>query len=264
MSYAALSPLLVLTAVTQLYGLVTAIGVGGARVDLFYAPFTRRRFYLLMGWAPLTFAALAIVVDRRYLAFFAVAGVAGIVGELLLSVLWRTFFHEPIWTYTYGARASGFTSTLNFLPWAVGGLLFQVAGRFVHPEHQAPLRAMLVSLVAFAIAFPIAWVVRAGSRPEDGGFSIGALVLFCFPIAATATALAICCDPLYLPLMGLFAIVGSTTEYAYGRTMSSLFEQGLWSYNHGQIDGGHTSYVTLPLWALGGLYFHFLAACLGL
>lgn len=264
MSYAALSPLLVLTAVTQLYGLATAIGVRGAQVDLFYAPFTRRRFYVLMGWAPLTFAALAIVVDRRYLAFFVVAAVAGIVGELLLSVLWRTFFREPIWTYTYGARASGFTSTLNFLPWAIGGLLFQVAGRLVHPEHSAPLWPMLISLVAFAVAFPIAWTLRAWTRPTDGSFSRSALVLFCLPIAATATALALLCDPLYLPLMGLFAIVGSTTEYAYGRAMSSLFEQGLWSYNHGQIDGGHTSYVTLPLWALGGLYFHFLAACLGL
>ena len=65
-------------------------------------------------------------------------------------------------------------------------------------------------------------------------------------------------------VMALFAIVGSTTEYGYGRSMSHLFAKGLWSYNHGKIDDGHTSYVTLPLWALGGLYFHFLAACLGL
>jgi len=46
--------------------------------------------------------------------------------------------------------------------------------------------------------------------------------------------------------------------------MSIFFSQPLWTYNHWKIDGGHTSFVTAPLWALGGLYFYFLAACLGL
>ncbi|MEO7095247.1 MAG: hypothetical protein ABI175_18445, partial [Polyangiales bacterium] len=189
---------------------------------------------------------------------------AGIAGELLLSVLWRTFFREPIWTYTYGARAAGFTSTLNFLPWAVGGLLFQVVGRLVHPEHVNPARPMLVSIGAYALGLAIAWIVRALLRPVDGSFSNSRLAIFCIPIAATAAALGVLCDPIYLLLMAVFALVGSTTEYSYGRSMSELFEKGLWSYNHGKIDGGHTSYVTLPLWALGGLYFHFLAACIGL
>ena len=61
-----------------------------------------------------------------------------------------------------------------------------------------------------------------------------------------------------------FALVGFLTEYAYGRSMAVFFERSLWTYNHWQIDGGHTSFVTLPLWALGGLYFHFISASLGL
>lgn len=256
-------PLLVLAGVTQLYGLLAAATLRGAVVELYCAPFSRRRFYALMGWAPLTFVALGVLFDVRYLAYFVVAAVAGVAGELLLSVLWRSFFREPIWTYGYGARASGYTSTLNVLPWAIGGLFFQVVGRLVHPE-PAPLRPMLVSAAAFAVAFPLAWALRAWSRPPDGGFSRRGLLLFCLPIAATAGALAVACSPRYLPLMALFAVVGTLTEYAYGRAMSTLFERPLWTYNHGQLDGGHTSYVTLPLWALGGLYFHFLAATLGL
>ena len=264
MTQAPLFPLMVLGGVTQLYAVATAIPLARAGTSLFNAPFTKRRFYLLMGWAPLTFVTLALIVDVRYLAFFVVAGLAGIAGELLLSVLWRAFFREPIWTYTFGAQAAGFTSTLNFLPWAVGGLLFQVAGRLVRPERVDPARPMAVSIVAFAIGLTIAWGIRALTRPSDGAFSRVALLLFCIPILATGGALAILCDPGYLPLMALCAVVGSTTEYGYGRSMSYLFEKELWSYNHGKIDGGHTSYVTLPLWALGGLYFHFLAACLGL
>ena len=64
--------------------------------------------------------------------------------------------------------------------------------------------------------------------------------------------------------MAAFAVVGFLTEYGYGRSMSTFFERGLWTYNHWQIDEGHTSFVTFPLWALGGLYFHFIAACLGM
>jgi hypothetical protein len=263
-TFAAFSPLIVLGTVTQVYGIATAIPLARSGALVFYAPFTRRRFYLLMGWAPLTFVMLALVVNVRYLAYFVVAGVAGIAGELLLSVLWRAFFREPIWTYTYGAKASGFTSTLNFLPWAVGGLLFQVVGRLVSPEHVAPLRPMLVSTAAFALGLAIAWTIRTLTRPLDGAFSKMGLALFCLPIVMTGIALALLCDPVYLVLMAVFAVLGSMTEYGYGRSMSYLFEQGLWSYNHGKIDDGHTSYVTLPLWALGGLYFHFLAACLGL
>ena len=49
-----------------------------------------------MGWVPLAFLALAVIVDIRYLAFFAASGVLGIGGELLVSVAWRRFFDEPI------------------------------------------------------------------------------------------------------------------------------------------------------------------------
>ena len=69
---------------------------------------------------------------------------------------------------------------------------------------------------------------------------------------------------LFALLMAACSLVGSVTEYGYGRSMSLFFRDGLWTYNHLEIDGGHTSYVTLPLWALGGLYFHFIAAALGL
>ena len=264
MSLPTYSSLIVLGAVTQVYGLATAIPLARSGALVFNAPFTRRRFYLLMGWAPLSFVLLALLVIVRYLAFFVVAGVAGIAGELLLSVLWRAFFREPIWTYTYGAKAAGFTSTLNFLPWAVGGLLFQIVGRLAQPERGALLRPMVVSAAAFAISLAIAWPIRALTRPSDSSFSKLGLALFCLPIMTTGAALALLCDPRYLALMALFALVGSMTEYGYGRSMSELFERGLWSYNHGKIDDGHTSYVTLPLWALGGLYFHFLAGCLGL
>jgi hypothetical protein len=46
--------------------------------------------------------------------------------------------------------------------------------------------------------------------------------------------------------------------------MSLFFEEPLWRYRHLRIDDGHTSFVTLPLWALGGLYFHLIGGLVGL
>jgi hypothetical protein len=86
--------------------------------------FSLTKFYVLMGWVPLAFLALSLVISPRYLLLFVATGLMGIVGELIVSVVWRRFFAEPIWTYSYRSVLSGYTSTLNFFPWTVGALLF--------------------------------------------------------------------------------------------------------------------------------------------
>jgi hypothetical protein len=229
--------------------------------------FSLRKFYALMGWAPLAFVALAVLIDVRYLALFVVAGLAGIVGELAMSVLWRAFFSEPIWTYNHRGVLRGYTSTLNFLPWAVGAFWFHSMGRLLSGPHAigpSGIRPMLVSATAFALTLAIVWAARWVARPGSREFSRPAFAWFCLPIAVTGLALALLCDPRYLALMAAFSVTGFITEYAYGRSMSVFFERSLWTYNHWKIDGGHTSFVTFPLWALGGLYFHFISTSLGL
>ena len=77
-------------------------------------------------------------------------------------------------------------------------------------------------------------------------FTVPRFALFCMPIGLTALALAVLCDPIYAVLMAAFAIVGAITEYAYGRSMSLFFRQQLWTYHHLAVDGGHSSFVTVP------------------
>jgi hypothetical protein len=126
------------------------------------------------------------------------------------------------------------------------------------------LRPMLVSAAAVAVGLTLAFVFRAATSARDRRFSKPAFAVFCLPILTTALALGWLESPKYPLLMTAFAVVGFLTEYGYGRGMSAFFERGLWTYNHWKIDEGHTSFVTFPLWALGGLYFHFIAACLGM
>ncbi|MBI4935676.1 MAG: hypothetical protein HY828_17480 [Actinobacteria bacterium] len=229
--------------------------------------FSLRKYYLFMGWAPLAFGALALTVDPRYLLLLVVAGMAGVLGELLVSLLWRSFFHQPIWTYSHRSVLRGYTSTINFLPWAVGAFCFHVVGRLATSGSQAATPTLLpvvVSSAAFVIGCAVAWPSRVTTSAREGRFTPKAFALFCLPIAFTALALALFCGPRYLLLMLMFAPVGFSTEYVYGRSMSLFFDPALWTYNHWRLDGGHTSVVTFPLWSLGGLYFWFISSWIGL
>lgn len=227
--------------------------------------FTHRKFYGLMGWVPIGFAVLSLGIDPFYGMLFLVFGAAGIAGELLVSVLWRSYFRVPIWTYGYRAMLSGYTSTLNFLPWAVGGLFFHCAGSAVFgepPSGAALARVMGVSSISLVATWLVARVFKGRTAAARGAFSKPALALCCAPIAVTLVALSITCDARYAIAMPLFGVLGFATEYGYGRVMSLFFDRPLWVYNHWAIDEGHSSVVTLPLWMLGGLYFYLLSGLL--
>jgi hypothetical protein len=254
------APLALFVAVPHLYlGAVLALVRPRGFLD---GQFTRRKFYLLMGWAPLCFALLGLVFDLRFLALALVCGLAGVAGEVAVSIAWRLFFGESIWTYSHGAVLSGITSTLNFLPWAVGAFLFQAATSIAGAPRGGVLVPAAVSAAALAATALVAWpCYLVLARRRFSALSFGVFVL---PVAASAATLAVVCDSAYLWLMALFAVVGFVFEYGYGRAMSVFFGKALWTYNRWRVDGGHASLASLPLWALGGLYFHFIARALGL
>lgn len=228
-------------------------------------PFTLSKFYALMGWAPLTFLILGLWISPRYFLFFIVSGTLGIVGELLVSLAWRHHFGEPIWIYSYGATLRGDTSTLNFLPWAVGALLFHLTSKVLgSPPGFEQVKGPIV-VAAFAVSGGVlaALALHRVVRRAERSFSALGFAIFCLPIVTTMIALGFTHGPWWPLLMAAFAVVGFYTEYSYGRSMSLFFARGLWRYQRWPIDEGHSSFVTLPLWALGGLYFYFITATLG-
>lgn len=267
-----LAPLLVLALVGHAYTATLLIGCALRRSPvLLGTAFSARKYYLIMGWAPLTVVALALLLDARFLLFALLAAVAGILGEILIGLAWSRFFAPPIWTYSYRALLHGRTAAINVLPWIIGALLFLSTGRLlgVDPRSVAGTASspLWVGAAALAAGTAASWLVLALLWRHDGRarrFTVARFAIFCSPIAVTALALAVFCDPRYPLLMVAFSVVGTATEYAYGRSMSLFFERPLWTYHHLQIDGGHSSMVTLPLWALGGLYFFWIAAQLGL
>lgn len=270
--WTSLSPLLVFTVVPHVYAgtvLAVALRKTGGPASWADSAFSWRRFYVLMGWAPLTYLALGLFVSSRYLAMFVVSGIAGVLGELFVSVVWRLFFTVPIWTYSHGAFAAGFSSTLNFLPWAVGAFLFHAVATLVGAgapvDRYGLLPTLGVSVAALAggalVSFPAYALARARRLVKPAFSSLG-LAALCFPILCAAVALTVLVDWRFLPLMLAFSVVGFVTEYGYGRVMSEFFTRGLWRYNPWPLDHGHASPVSLPLWALGGLFFFFISHAL--
>ncbi len=262
-----LAPLLIAFAVYGYVALVATLSVFLGWRWWFDGRFSLRKFYGLMGWVPLCFALLGAFSGTRYLAFFVVASCAGIAGELLVSFAYHRFLGAPVWTYSYGAKSSGYTSTLNVLPWAFGGLLFQQLGLLAGlawPSAVPVFEVVVVSAVALGLGCLTLWPLRRFTAAATGEFSVPAFALFCAPIGVVALALSVTCGPRYGLLMLACSPLGFVTEYAYGRIMSLFFEEPLWRYQHLRIDHGHTSFVTLPLWALGGLYFCLLAGLIGL
>lgn len=265
-------PLLVFVVVSHGYAATLLVLAAVLKSQLFSTPdFSHRKYYLLMGWAPLSLLVIGLCCDWRYWPYALIAAIAGILGETLLSAVWMRFFDQPLWTYSYQAVLRGFTSKLNLLPWMIGAFLFvttaRLLGRWWPPPSAMALAPELVGAIALPVSALVVWLVHRVAVRRSGGdrrFTRGRFALFCTPIAITALSLAILCDPRFAVLMALFAIVGPVTEYAYGRTMAFFFERPLWTYNHWTLDHGHSSVVTIPLWALGGLYFHLIATRLGL
>jgi hypothetical protein len=124
------------------------------------------------------------LISPRYLALFVAAGLLGIVGELIVSVVWRAFFREPIWTYSYRSVWAGYTSTLNFLPWSVGALLFCETRRVLRgptPTELSLGRPVWVCAAALGLGILLAWPLRHLTSARHGRFSKGAFAVFCLP-----------------------------------------------------------------------------------
>lgn len=247
---------------------LSAVSARWFREELLSQRFLVPKFYVLMGWVPAGFLGLVAVYDVRYFWLFLWTGVLGVVGELIVSVAWRAFFRVPIWTYSYRSLIQGYTSELNFFPWAVGAFLFHATATMFGAEapREAPQlgleEPLTLSLIGGALGL-LLWPLAFLDRSQRDRFAVWRFALFCGPILGVMVALG-SHHPRYVWLMFLFSVVGFATEYLYGRIMSLFFERGLWEYNHLKIDGGHSSFVTFPLWALGGLYFFYISGWVGL
>lgn len=238
--------------------------------------FTTKHYLLVMSWVPLNYLILTIFFDTKYSIFFFVTGIAGIIGETILSMIWDVLLDKPIWTYREEPLIKGYTSIINFLPWTMGAFIFLSTARLADYDLGTLYKIdipyyllILISGIMGTILAIITALLFARKYKSDGRFlnvkfSIFRFFVFCIPIFSIYIGLTIFIDLKYIFYFIFFALVGNITEYLFGKFIGNVFGHRLWTYNYLKIDNGHSSLTNLPFWALGGLYFSMIADLIGL
>ena len=226
--------------------------------------FSTINFLLSMLWVPLGYLVISVVFDYRFSILFLIFGIAGILGETILSFIWNTFIEKSIWTYR-DMILKGYTSYLNFFPWTVGGLIFYTIGyaytNFINIKFKSDLRLIIISsVIGLLLSIAIILLTTLTKKiPIKTKFSIKKYLVLCLPIFLTYFNLMIFSNKSYIILIGIFVIIGNITEYIYGKYLAEIFHERFWTYNYLKIDHGHSSFTNLILWGYGGLYFYFIS-----
>jgi hypothetical protein len=228
------------------------------------------RFSIFNYYVMMSAFVIAVIINSYKdaswtpLIYFGVFALAGVVGETLVSMWWRIYFAKRFWVYTVETVDHGFTSWLNFIPWAVGGTLYIAALErfFIDPfdEKYASLWAIAGALVCilFVLQFGLNRLLRHSSRHYRKVTTLN-LFLFYWPIVAFIVVLAWLYGPVIYEITFLFAFVATTAEYFFGKATEFFISKKLWTYTYLSIDRGHFTLLSVPLFALGGFYFWSIA-----
>jgi len=235
--------------------------------------FSKKIYYTVMMWVPISCIILAIIYDIKYLLFFVISGFVGIFGETILSFLWDISLAKPIWTYHAQSAINGYTSKINFFPWVMGSFIFLSIGKIVNIEVERfnflgiEVAWYIIATIFFIIGFVVTIILelffeyfnKSDNKFLDLKFSLLKFLVFCFPIFFVYSILIILGGLKFAILGILFASIGNITEYLYSYFILRIFRTRLWTYNYLKIDNGHSSLTNLPLWAIAGLCFFIIA-----
>ena len=86
--------------------------------------YSLKNYYLLM--APVFVVVFVCLLFSDYLSaiFFIISGFAGMIGEIIFSMVWDLFSRRKFWIYLKHPIANQYSSWLDFIPWSLGGLLY--------------------------------------------------------------------------------------------------------------------------------------------
>lgn len=230
--------------------------------------FSETKYYILISGL-LVFPLVWGLADSSFLpvAVFIIFGLAGMFGEILFSEWWRSFYEQPFYRYAEDKIVYGYSSTLNFIPWAFGGLL--VLGILHAVDNYWPvlnfsfagseLYTFFVSwfFAGFALQF-MARAVLQYFHPYSFKFKkISALnyLLFCLPfiLAVMASGIVFGYHIIFIAL--IFGIVIAMLEYLFGKVLQFMLGRRLWVYLLLSFDDGHFTPLAIIPFSMVGFYF---------
>lgn len=225
--------------------------------------FTARYFLIFSPIFLLLIANSFVSGTLEPIRIFFIFAVFGVAGEILMSILWNTLYERPFWVYTRGSFFRGYSSYLNFFAWGVGGYIYYLIGEyFGFPINQNSASGFFIS---FFIVLSILLVLFRLVRRNKGKFefvTIGNYIFTLIPVLATFVFVVYQEGLLAVWVILIFGLVGTLTEYLYGKVCERILGERLWIYLHKSMDSGHFTPLAIPFFAFTGLYFSLIASIL--
>lgn len=204
---------------------------------------------------------LALYPDRRQALFFIAAAILGVIGESGFSLYWNSFFREPFWHYFVHTIWGQYTSLLNFVPWAIGGVLYLGVSKLARFEPRIEelsafwiiFASSLISLIAARLVWK-ALHERSSIHFRHQGVIPYLIVLLPIVAAVGGTAYFFP-DARILEAAAFFGLGAWVVEYFFGKGIVFFLGKRLWAYNFMATDNGHITPLSIIPFALGGFWF---------
>jgi hypothetical protein len=215
-------------------------------------------------------AWLFLYPNTHLAVFFALSAVLGVLGESAFSLYWHSFFTEPFWHYSIGTFWRQYSSILNFIPWAVGGILYLGVARFVHFTPNAEELSLFwitffFSLVGLVLLRHCYKLIRGRTSITFKRITIPAYVIALLPLLLPIVVTASLFPSSNICTTAIFFGVGAwIVEYLFGKGCVYFVSRRLWVYNHVAWDEGHITPLSIIPFAFGGFWFMTLYYLIGL
>lgn len=221
--------------------------------------YSSRNYYLLL--TPLVIPLVLLWVytgDLFTPAVFVLCAVGGMLGEVLFSIYWNTIFTTKFWEYKVRTLYHAYSSTLNAIPWGIGGLLYlelaTIANFTPPPQKIVFFGSVLLCTVFLTTIYTTMWK----KRHHTVTLTTYAYAMIPFITALIATSIAYA-DTTILRVALLFGSVAMVAEYIFGKLSSRCISKKLWVYTHMTYDHGHITPLSFLPFSLAGFWFIALA-----
>jgi len=187
------------------------------------------------------------------------------IAEVIYSKYWSVFYKKNLWGYTFGAIYKKYTSCINFIAWATGGMLFvtiMLILDLIFPIVTFGLVSVIFLQIIIVMHLFFMGIHTAFNhflnkkRWDDSNFFKYLYITIPILIAIiVSTVLSNLSFIIYLISFGIAAFIA---EYFYGKILEYLFGQKFWIYNYATIDNNSTSPYNIGGAIVAGVLFSYI------
>ncbi len=226
--------------------------------------YSTRGYYLFL--LPIFLPCIILYIlhpHTEWLIFFFVAGIAGMAGETVFGLYWDTLFKKRFWIYQAETIFHGYSSWLNFIPWALGGALYLVLARSTHyvpsPQEMIMFWSLFFSANICVLLLRFGQYLTSTNKKKSFEFktlSWGNYFFIISPICIAYIGTSLIFHNYKIIVAGIvFAFIGWALEYLFGKICETYLSKRLWVYTSKSSDHGHLTPLAILPFALGGFFF---------